>query len=473
MARRRKKILLENITVADAGAKGKAVTRLENGLVVFIEGAVPGDVCDVLVHKKRKSFMEGRPVKFHSYSDLRRDPVCEHFGLCGGCKWQFMSYEHQLHFKEKEVKDALTRIGGIEISELQPILACKDEFRYRNKMDYAFTNRRWITTEERGTGEEVLNRKGIGFRVSGFWDKVIDLNECHLQAEPSNAIRKVARDYAIENNLEFFDIAEKKGFLRNLIIRMSSTGEIMTLFQFFHEDEKKRESLLNHISNVFPEITSLLYCINPKGNETIFDLDIITYKGADCIYEEMEGLKFKIGPKSFYQTNSSQAYELYKVVRDFADISANDIVYDLYTGTGTIAQFISKKAKQVIGVESVPEAIVDAKENAANNGVDNCTFYTGDMKEVFKEKFIKENGYPNIIITDPPRDGMHKKVIGQILDVAPRKIVYVSCNPATQARDLALMNEHYAVTKVQPVDMFPQTYHVENVVLLERRSLNG
>ena len=473
MARRRKKILLENITVADAGAKGKAVTRLENGLVVFIEGAVPGDVCDVLVHKKRKSFMEGRPVKFHSYSDLRRDPVCEHFGLCGGCKWQFMSYEHQLHFKEKEVKDALTRIGGIEISELQPILACKDEFRYRNKMDYAFTNRRWITTEERGTGEEVLNRKGVGFRVSGFWDKVIDLNECHLQAEPSNAIRKVARNYAIENNLEFFDIAEKKGFLRNLIIRMSSTGEIMTLFQFFHEDEKKRESLLNHISNVFPEITSLLYCINPKGNETIFDLDIITYKGADCIYEEMEGLKFKIGPKSFYQTNSSQAYELYKVVRDFADISANDIVYDLYTGTGTIAQFISKKAKQVIGVESVPEAIVDAKENAANNGVDNCTFYTGDMKEVFKEKFIKENGYPNIIITDPPRDGMHKKVIGQILDVAPRKIVYVSCNPATQARDLALMNEHYAVTKVQPVDMFPQTYHVENVVLLERRSLNG
>ena len=473
MARRRKKILLENITVADAGAKGKAVTRLENGLVVFIEGAVPGDVCDVLVHKKRKSFMEGRPVKFHSYSDLRRDPVCEHFGLCGGCKWQFMSYEHQLHFKEKEVKDALTRIGGIEISELQPILACKDEFRYRNKMDYAFTNRRWITTEERGTGEEVLNRKGVGFRVSGFWDKVIDLNECHLQAEPSNAIRKVARDYAIKNNLEFFDIAEKKGFLRNLIIRMSSTGEIMTLFQFFHEDEKKRESLLNHISNVFPEITSLLYCINPKGNETIFDLDIITYKGADCIYEEMEGFKFKIGPKSFYQTNSSQAYELYKVVRDFADISANDIVYDLYTGTGTIAQFISKKAKQVIGVESVPEAIADAKENAANNGVDNCTFYTGDMKEVFKEKFIKENGYPNIIITDPPRDGMHKKVIGQILDVAPRKIVYVSCNPATQARDLALMNEHYAVTKVQPVDMFPQTYHVENVVLLERRSLNG
>lgn len=473
MARKRKKILLENITVADAGAKGKAVTRLENGLVVFIEGAVPGDVCDVLVHRKRKSFMEGRPVKFHSYSDLRRDPVCEHFGLCGGCKWQFMSYEHQLHFKEKEVQDALTRIGGIEIPELQPILACKDEFRYRNKMDYAFTNRRWITTEERGTGEEELNRKGVGFRVSGFWDKVIDLNECHLQAEPSNAIRKAARDYAIENNLEFFDIAEKKGFLRNLIIRMSSTGEIMTLFQFFHEDEKKREGLLNHIADIFPEITSLLYCINPKGNETIFDLDIITYKGADCIYEEMEGLKFKIGPKSFYQTNSSQAYELYKVARDFADISANDLVYDLYTGTGTIAQFISRKARQVIGVESVPEAIVDAKENAANNGIENCTFYTGDMKEVFTEAFIKENGHPDVIITDPPRDGMHKKVIGQILDVAPRKIVYVSCNPATQARDLALMNEHYAVRKVQPVDMFPQTYHVENVVLLERRPSNG
>ncbi len=469
MARKRKKILLENITVADAGAKGKAITRLDNGLVVFIEGAVPGDVCDVLVYKKRKSFMEGRAVKFHSYSDLRREAVCEHFGLCGGCKWQFMDYKHQLYFKQKEVEDSLTRLGGIEIPTISPILGCKDEFRYRNKMDYAFTNKRWITTEERGTGKEVLERNGVGFRVAGFWDKVIDLNECHLQADPSNAIRKAARDYALEHKLEFFDITEKEGFLRNLIIRMSNTGEIMALFQFFHENVEQREGLLNHIANKFGEITSLLYCINPKGNETIFDLDIITFKGNDCIYEEMEGLKFKIGPKSFYQTNSAQAYELYKVTRDFADISEDDLVYDLYTGTGTIAQFVSRKAKKVVGVESVPEAIKAAKENAKKNNIDNCTFYVGDMKKVFTEQFINENGHPDVIITDPPRDGMHKKVVGQILDVTPKKVVYVSCNPATQARDLALMDEHYKVTKVQPVDMFPQTFHVENVVLLEKR----
>ena len=469
MTRRRKKILLENIRVANAGAKGKAVSRLDNGLVVFIQGAVPGDVCDVLIHKKRKSFMEGKPVKFHSYSDLRRQAICEHFGLCGGCKWQFMDYKHQLHFKQKEVEDFLTRLGGIEIPSISPILGCKDEFRYRNKMDYAFTNRRWITTEERGTGKKVLERNGAGFRVAGFWDKVIDLNECHLQAEPSNTIRKAARDYALEHKLKFFDIAEKEGFLRNLIIRMSSTGEIMVLFQFFHENVDQREGLLNYISDKFPEITSLLYCINPKGNETIYDLDIITYKGNNCIYEEMDGLKFKIGPKSFYQTNSLQAYELYKVTRSFADISKDDIVYDLYTGTGTIAQFVSRKAKKVVGIESVYESIEAAKENAKNNNIDNCVFYVGDMKKVFTEQFINENGRPDIIITDPPRNGMHKKVVGQILDVAPKKVVYVSCNPATQARDLALMNEHYKLTKVQPVDMFPQTFHVENVVLLERR----
>ena len=469
MARKRKKIILEKITVADAGAKGKAITRLENGLVVFIEGAVPGDICDVLIHKKRKSFMQGRAIKFHSYSDLRREALCEHFGLCGGCKWQFMDYKYQLHFKQKEVEDSLTRLGGIDMPSISPILGCKDEFRYRNKMDYAFTNRRWITKEERETGKKVLERNGVGFRVAGFWDKVIDLNECHLQAEPSNVIRKAARDYALEHKLEFFDIAEKEGFLRNLIIRTSSIGEIMVLFQFFHEDVEQRESLLNYISDKFPEITSLLYCINPKGNETIFDLDIITFLGNDFIYEEMDGLKFKIGPKSFYQTNSAQAYELYKVTRSFADISKDDIVYDLYTGTGTIAQFVSRKAKKVVGVESVPEAIEAAKENAKNNKIDNCVFYIGDMKKVFTEEFINENGRPNVIITDPPRDGMHKKVIGQILDVAPKKVVYVSCNPATQARDLALMNEHYKVTKVQPVDMFPQTFHVENVVLLEKR----
>ena len=469
MGRKKKKILLENVHVADAGAKGKSISRLENGLVLFVEGAVPGDVCDVLVHKKRKSFFEGKPVKFHSYSEKRREPKCEHFGLCGGCKWQFMDYEHQVDYKQKEVVDALSRIGGIKLPEVSPILKCENEFRYRNKMDFAFTNRRWITEEESTEGKEITERNGAGFRVAGFWDKVINLNECHLQAEPSNAIRKSARDYAITHELDFFDITNKEGFLRALTLRMSSTGEIMALFQFFYEDKEKREGLLEHIRQQFSEITSLLYTINDKGNESIFDLNIITYFGEDCIYEEMEGLRFKIGPKSFYQTNSKQAYELYKVARDFADIQKDDIVYDLYTGTGTIAQFVSKNAMKVIGVESVPEAIEAAKKNAKNNQINNCKFYVGDMKEVFTEDFIRKNGRPNVVITDPPRDGMHKKVIGQLLDVCAKKIVYVSCNPATQARDLALMTEHYSVTKVQPVDMFPQTYHVENVILLEKK----
>lgn len=469
MARTRKKIVLENILVADAGAKGKAISRLENGLVLFIEGSVPGDVCDVLVHKKRRSFMEGKPIKFHSYSDLRTEPKCEHFGLCGGCKWQFMSYENQLKFKEKEVIDALTRIGGVELPEANPILGCENDYRYRNKMDFAFTNRRWITVEESEARKEITDRNGVGFRVGGFWDKVININECHLQEEPSNAIRKSARDYALAHQLVFFDIVEKEGFLRNLMIRTSSNGQIMVVMQFFYEDKEKREGLLDHLHAEFPEITSLLYTINNKGNETIYDLDIITYKGEDCIYEEMEDLKFKIGPKSFYQTNSKQAYELYKVAREMADISSDDLVYDLYTGTGTIAQFVAKKAKKVVGVESVPEAIEAANENAVNNKIDNCVFYVGDMKEIFTEQFIAHNGAPDVIITDPPRDGMHKNVIGQILDVAPKRVVYVSCNPATQARDLSLMDEHYKVVKVQPVDMFPQTYHVENVVLLEKR----
>ena len=469
MARKKKKMLLEKVLVADAGAKGKALSRLDNGLVLFIEGAVPGDVCDVLVHKKRRSFLEGKPIKFHSFSERRREPKCQHFGLCGGCKWQFMNYQDQLEFKQKEVVDALSRLGGIELPEVLPILACEEEFYYRNKMDFAFTNKRWITEQESATGQEILDRNGVGFRVSGFWDKVINLDHCHLQAEPSNAIRNAARDYAHANKFDFFDIAEKEGFIRGLTIRMSSTNELMVLFQFFYDDKTLIEGLLNHIDQQFPEINSLLYIINSKGNETIFDLDIITFKGQDYIFEEMEGLKFKIGPKSFYQTNSKQAYQLYKVARDFANIQHNDIVYDLYTGTGTIAQFVAKKALKVIGVESVPEAIQAAKENAQINGIDNCMFFVGDMKEVFTEPFIRKHGRPDIVITDPPRDGMHKKVIAQLIDVAPKRIVYVSCNPATQARDLNLLDTHYKVTKVQAVDMFPQTFHVENVVLLEKR----
>lgn len=470
MGRKRKKLLLEKVIISDAGAKGKAISRLDNGLVLFVEGAVPGDVCDVLVHKKRRSFLEGKPIKFHSYSEKRIEPKCQHFGLCGGCKWQFMSYEHQLKYKQQEVVDALSRLGGIELPEIQEILACKQEFRYRNKMDFAFTNRRWITEKESAQETTITDRNGVGFRVSGFWDKVIDLDECHLQAEPSNAIRKAVKEYASKHHFDFFDIAEKRGFLRNLTIRMSSNKQIMVLVQFFENDSEKINGLLSYIDKQFPEITSLLYTINNKGNESIFDLNIVTYKGQDYITEEMEGLSFKIGPKSFYQTNSKQAYNLYKIVREFANIQANDIVYDLYTGTGTIAQFVAKNALKVIGVESVPESIESATENAQNNKIDNCKFYVGDMKTVFTEQFIRKNGIPDVIITDPPRDGMHKKVVGQLLDVAPKRIVYVSCNPATQARDLALMNEHYKVTKVQAVDMFPQTYHVENVVLLEKRT---
>ncbi len=470
MGRKRKKLLLEKVIISDAGAKGKAISRLDNGLVLLVEGAVPGDVCDVLVHKKRRSFLEGKPIKFHSYSEKRIEPKCQHFGLCGGCKWQFMSYEHQLKYKQQEVVDALSRLGGIELPEIQEILACKQEFRYRNKMDFAFTNRRWITEKESAQETTITDRNGVGFRVSGFWDKVIDIDECHLQAEPSNAIRKAVKEYASKHHFDFFDIAEKRGFLRNLTIRMSSNKQIMVLVQFFENDSEKINGLLSYIDKQFPEITSLLYTINNKGNESIFDLNIVTYKGQDYITEEMEGLSFKIGPKSFYQTNSKQAYNLYKIVREFANIQANDIVYDLYTGTGTIAQFVAKNALKVIGVESVPESIESATENAQNNKIDNCKFYVGDMKTVFTEQFIRKNGIPDVIITDPPRDGMHKKVVGQLLDVAPKRIVYVSCNPATQARDLALMNEHYKVTKVQAVDMFPQTYHVENVVLLEKRT---
>ena len=472
MGRKRKKITIEKVTIEDAGAKGKSITRLENGLVLFVEGAVPGDVCDVLVHKKRKSFLEGKPIKFHSYSDKRIEPKCEHFGLCGGCKWQFMDYKHQLKYKQKEVVDSLTRIGGIDIPEVSNILGCNQEFYYRNKMEYAFTNRRWNTKQESESEKEIKHRNGAGFRVAGFWDKVIDINDCHLQAEPTNKIRKAARDYAIKNKLDFFDIAQKEGFLRNLTIRMSSNGQIMVLLQFFYEDKDKREGLLNYLDSNFPEITSLLYTINNKGNESIFDLDIITFKGEDFIYEEMEGLKFKIGPKSFYQTNSLQAYELYKLTREFAQISKEDVVYDLYTGTGTIAQFVAKQAKKVIGIESVPEAIAAAKENAENNEIDNCDFYVGDMKEIFTEKFIEDSGKPDIIITDPPRDGMHKNVIGQLLDVHPNRIVYVSCNRSTQARDVIHLQEKYFVIKSQAIDMFPQTPHVENVVLLYHKNLN-
>ena len=464
-----RKVVFENVEVLDAGAKGKTIAKAPDGKVIFLPNAVPGDVVDVQTFKARKAYYEGKATVFHKLSDKRTEPACEHFGVCGGCKWQDMAYEHQLFYKQKEVTNNLTRIGHIELPEVTPILGSANQYFYRNKMEFSFSDSRWLTQEEVQSDKDLGDRNALGFHIPGMWDKILDLNTCHLQADPSNAIRNSVKAFAIENNLEFFNTRNQTGFLRTMMIRTSSTKEVMVLIQFFKEDKANRELLLDFIAETFPEVTSLLYVINEKANDTIYDQDVVCYKGADHIFEEMEGLKFKINAKSFYQTNSDQAYELYKITRDFAGLTGNELVYDLYTGTGTIAQFVSKKAKKVIGVEAVPDAILAAKENAERNNITNCEFFVGDMKHVFNDAFIKTHGHPDIIITDPPRDGMHKDVVQQILNIAPKKVVYVSCNSATQARDLELMNNMYKVTKTQAVDMFPQTFHVENVVLLEKR----
>ena len=469
MRKNRRRKTFENVEVVDAGAKGKSVGKAPDGRVIFLTNAVPGDVVDVMTTKKRKAYFEGVATKFHTLSDKRTEPVCQHFGTCGGCKWQHMGYEHQLYFKQKEVENNLKRIGNLELPETTPILGSKEQYFYRNKMEFSFSDSRWLTQEEINSDEEIEDRNALGFHIPGMWDKILDIKKCHLQEDPSNAIRLETKDFANKNDLSFFNPKKQEGLLRTLMIRTSSTGEIMVLIQFFEDDEGNRDLLLNHLKEKFPEITSLLYVINSKGNDTIYDQEVICYAGRDHIFEEMEGLQFKINAKSFYQTNSAQAYELYKVARNFAGLTGNELVYDLYTGTGTIAQFIAKNAKKVVGVESVPEAISDAKANALHNNIPNVDFYVGDMKNVFNDDFIAVHGQPDVIITDPPRDGMHKQVVEQLLQVAPPKIVYVSCNSATQARDLALMDEQYQVTKVQPVDMFPQTHHVENVVLLEKR----
>ncbi|MET0760248.1 MAG: 23S rRNA (uracil(1939)-C(5))-methyltransferase RlmD [Flavobacterium sp.] len=463
------KIVFDHIKVLDAGAKGVSVAKAPDGKVIFIPNVVPGDVVDVQTFKKRKSFYEGKAVKFHEYSEHRIEPICQHFGVCGGCKWQNMKYSQQLYYKQNEVLNHLQRIGKVELPEFEPILGSEKQFFYRNKMEFSFSNSRWLTDQEIGSPEDLGNRNALGFHIPKMWDKILDIQKCHLQEDPSNAIRNEVRDFANAHGLTFFNPRAHEGLLRTLMLRTASTGEIMVLIQFFENDKTNRELLLDHLYEKFPEITSLQYVINNKANDTLYDTNIRLYKGRDYILEEMEGLKFSINAKSFYQTNSDQAYELYKITRDFAGLTGNEIVYDLYTGTGTIAQFVSKKAKKVIGVESVPEAIADAKENAKRNEITNCEFFVGDMKVVFNESFIAQHGHPDVIITDPPRDGMHAAVIDQIMKIAPEKIVYVSCNSATQARDLALMDEKYKVTRVRPVDMFPQTHHVENVVLLERR----
>jgi len=437
--------------------------------VIFLSNTVPGDVVDVQTLKKRKAYYEGKATTFHTLSDKRTEPVCKHFGTCGGCKWQNMAYKYQLYYKQKEVTNNLMRIGHIELPEVTPILGSANEYFYRNKMEFSFSDSRWLTQKEINSDKDLGNKNALGFHIPGMWDKILDVKKCHLQADPSNAIRNAVKQFAIENNLEFFNTRNQEGLLRTLMIRTTSTGEIMVVVQFFKEDKTNRELLMNYLVSAFPEINSLQYIINEKANDTIYDQDVICFKGEDHIFEDMEGLKFKINAKSFYQTNSDQAFELYKITRDFAGLTGSELVYDLYTGTGTIAQFVAKQAKKVVGVESVPDAITAAKENAQLNSIDNVEFYVGDMKNVFNDNFIKTHGKPDVIITDPPRDGMHKDVVNQILNVSPEKIVYVSCNSATQARDLALMDAVYKVTKIQAVDMFPQTHHVENVVLLEKR----
>jgi len=463
------KVVFHQIKVLDAGAKGVSVAKAPDGKVVFIPNVVPGDVVDVQTFKKRKSFYEGKAVHFHELSEHRVEPVCQHFGVCGGCKWQNMNYTQQLYYKQNEVLNHLQRIGKIELPDFEPILGSEKKFFYRNKMEFSFSNSRWLTDAEISSTEDLGNRNALGFHIPKMWDKILDINKCHLQEDPSNAIRNEVRDFANKHGLTFFNPREHSGLLRTLMLRTASTGEIMVLIQFFEDDKAKRELLLDYLYDKFPEITSLQFVINSKANDTLYDTDIQLYKGRDYILEEMEGLKFSINAKSFYQTNSDQAYELYKITRDFAGLTGEEVVYDLYTGTGTIAQFVSKKAKKVIGVESVPDAIKDAKANAVRNEITNCEFFVGDMKVVFNDSFIAQHGQPDVIITDPPRDGMHKDVIEQIMKIAPSKVVYVSCNSATQARDLALMDEKYKVTRVRPVDMFPQTHHVENVVLLELR----
>lgn len=463
--------MLNEVTITDVAAEGKAIAKV-NDMVVFVPFVAPGDVVDIQITRKKNKYAEGRAVFFHSYSEKRSEPFCRHFGVCGGCKWQHLPYEEQIRYKQKQVYDNLTRLGKIEAEEWLPILGSEKTQFYRNKLEFTFSNKKWLTQEEVESGVSFDCMDALGFHIPGMFDKVLDINRCWLQEDVSNRIRLCIREYCLANEgYEFFDLRNQTGLMRNIIIRTASTGEIMLIVVFFREDKERREALLAHIAGQFPEITSLLYIINEKCNDTITDQEVLVYRGKDHIIEEMEGLKFKVGPKSFYQTNSEQAYNLYKVARSFAGLTGQELVYDLYTGTGTIANFVSRSARKVVGIEYVPEAIEDAKVNAALNGIENTLFFAGDMKDILTEEFIAEHGRPDVIITDPPRAGMHDDVIKTILFAEPQKIVYVSCNPATQARDLSLLNVKYDVKKVQPVDMFPHTHHVENVVLLEKRSV--
>jgi len=472
VAKKKKELpLLEKVTITDVAAEGKALAKV-NDLVVFVPYVVPGDVVDLQVKRKKNHYAEAVAVKFHEYSPVRAVPFCQHYGVCGGCKWQCLPYTEQIKYKQKQVTDNLTRIGKIELPEISPIMGSgKTEF-YRNKLEFTFSNKRWLTEEEVKEDMKYSQMNAVGFHIPGAFDKVLAIEKCWLQDDISNQIRNAIRDYAYEHNYSFFNLRSQEGMLRNLMIRTSSMGELMVLLQCKIVEKGELDlmkRLLTFVAERFPQITSLLYVVNNKCNDTINDLDVMVFKGNDHIFEEMEGLRFKIGAKSFYQTNSGQAYNLYKVVRNFAGLTGNELVYDLYTGTGTIANFVSRQAKKVIGIEYVPEAIEDAKVNSAINGIDNTIFYAGDMKDILTQEFISQHGRPDVIITDPPRAGMHDDVINTILFAEPQRIVYVSCNPATQARDLSLLDAKYKVMAVQPVDMFPHTHHVENVVLLEKR----
>ena len=472
MARKKKELpLLEKIEITGVAAEGKALARV-NDLVVFVPYVVPGDVVDLQVKRKKHSYAEAEAVKFHEYSKERSQPFCKHYGICGGCKWQCLAYEYQLKYKQQQVVDALTRIGKVELPPVMPILGSENICEYRNKLEFTFSNKRWLTWDEVAQNVQYDNMNALGFHIPGAFDKVLDIQECALMQGLNNRLRNGIREFANKEGVPFYDLRSHSGVLRSMMLRTSTTGEVMLLLQARVECENDRvllEKVLQYVADSFPEVTSLLYVVNNKCNDTFGDLEVVTYKGTDVIYEEMEGLRFKVGPKSFYQTNSKQAYNLYKVARDFAALTGEEVVYDLYTGTGTIANFVASKAKKVVGVEYVEDAIIDARVNAQLNGFNNLAFFAGDMKDILTRDFISEHGRPDVIITDPPRAGMHEDVISTILFAAPKRIVYVSCNPATQARDLQLLDVDYKVMAVQPVDMFPHTHHVENVVLLERK----
>ena len=464
--RKKNPILIEKIEIIDTANKGKSIAKHDDR-VIIIDNGVPGDICDISVYKRRRKYWQAEIKKIHKYSQYRVTPKCEHFGICGGCKWQNMQYNSQLKFKEKEVLNNLKRIGKIDTTNHEKIIGSKEDYFYRNKMEFTFSNKRWLSKEEIKSRKKITDRNACGFHVPGMFDKIINLNHCYLQKEPSNRIRLSINKFSKKNKFSYFDIREKKGFLRNLIIKNSSKGDLMVLMQFYENNKKNIKLLMNHLKDSFSEITSLLYTVNQKANSTIYDQEIILFHGKEYIQEELDGLLFNIGAKSFFQTNSNQAKILYRKTKELANIKKNEVVYDLYTGTGTIAQFVANSAKKVIGIDSVIEGIEAAFINAKQNNITNCSFYCGDMKEIFSEHFIKKNGHPDIIIADPPREGIHKKVIEQILKIKPNRIIYVSCNSATQARDINILSDIYKVKKIQPVDMFPQTHHVENIVSLE------